>query len=1134
MIKDNIYYLKYNKNIMQIFGNWEKNNRDFLNLIISESKKSEEILFVSGFSSLGFFAHLFKEIYLDTNKKTKKIKFIIGNEITKPTNNIREEVKKHFKNNSFDYYYFSGIELLKKFLSNKKVLDKELGFSRDLDLEIKIEDGDRTLHAKIFVYDNNIIYGSSNLSYSGTVSQLELNSQIFKNEDSFVKIKSIAQAYWNSKTAIDYKKDLLSLFEDNITFCDSFENAMSIFQDNFINGDWFRKESLKYQEEFYNQLWVHQQRSIGQAITILQKYGAVIIAEPTGSGKTKIATTILRWLYDNTESRGLGGNIVVVCPPNVVEEWTNEIQNKYKISGVDIISSGIINSIDDDKHRSKLLNLQNAKIVLIDEAHTYSNLLSKRGRNLLINNSSDYLILLTATPLNKVLDDYKGLLMQVGGDALDINDINNLNKYVFSGNTDYVFDLSEKQKEFYKKAITSVTVRKTKKEINQFSLANKKNTKTGRYPTETTKNYQFNFNNEQLEKIKEILKLQEKLSGLAYFRKDIENINSEKKERSRSRGLSKHFLIYNFRSSKAAFIEHICGTKQAAIDCNIPLDEKYSINGKINDLKSFKKIIFKKNKVWSSKQIFEEDVDKEISTYEKIYEIAKSMDDVVANSKIIKILEIMATPNNMGYKKCLVFDKTPITVIYLEHLIKKIIQNNKLNYSTISIIGENKSNNLDKFKELFGLNKNGEYKIINCIGFASNILSESVNLQGSDTILFSDTPLTPVMAEQRIGRISRMNSPYDEINIYWPDMIEDLYLNTDSLLIFRFQNIEELIQNNITIPNFLKNKVIEKNNIEFLLDEEDGEEGVLKRIVKNQESDLDYESEYEINNEIQIFKKLVDSKALDIEDYFEKLNKFFIKILGGNKISSSSNNNLYNFINITTKNESEWGLFVITTNIKSTPQIIFIDKQNDTYETELDKIVLLLEKNINNVNEINQLSLLRKTNTITEDVFSETMKWYNKVIKNSFMKTTSILNRKTSKTFEEFDKYINYLIGIENQSSTPNKHIINGYQEIKNIISQSNKNTNFIAQRWFYYFKEKWREYLIEEFNSKSKNSFNKIFNGKIPLFKDIKHKINTNKDFSSPEDLYLKFISGNNEENNEIKYNIKLAIVCFKKMDIR
>lgn len=1120
---------------MKIFGNWEKDNKDFLDLIISESKKSKEILFVSGFSSLGFFSHLFKEVYLDPNRTTKKIKFIIGNEVTKPTYRIQEEVKKHFKNNSFDYYYFSGIELLKKFLSNKKLLDKELGFSRDLDLEIKIEEGERTLHAKIFVYDNSIIHGSSNLSYSGTVSQLELNSQVFSSEETFPVIKSIAQEYWNSKTAVDYKKDLLSLFEENITFCDSFENAMHVFQDNFINGDWFRKESLKYQEEFYNQLWVHQQRSIGQAVTILQKYGAVIIAEPTGSGKTKIATTILKWLYDNTESRGLGGNIVVVCPPNVVDEWTNEIQNKYKISGVDIISSGIINSIDDDKHRSKLLNLQNAKIVLIDEAHTYSNLLSKRGKNLLINNSSDYLILLTATPLNKVLDDYKGLLMQVGGDALDVNDINNLNKYVFSGNADYIFDLQEKQKEFYKKAITSVTVRKTKKEINEFSLANKKNTQTGRYPVEITQNYQFNFNLQQLEKIKKILELQEKLSGLAYFRKDIENIISEKKERSRSKGLSKHFLIYNFRSSKAAFIEHICGTKQASIDCDIPLDDKYSINGKISDLKSFKNVIFKKNKIWSSKQLFEEEIDKEINIYEQMYQIIKGMDDVVAQSKISKILEIMSNPTNRGYKKCLVFDKTPITVIYLENIIKKIIKENKLNYTTIAIIGENKLNYLDQFKEYFGLNKNNEYKPINCIGFASNILSESVNLQGADTILFSDTPLTPVMAEQRIGRISRMNSPYDEISIYWPDMIEELYLNTDSLLIFRFQNIEELIQNNITIPNFLKNKVIEKSNLEFLIEEENNQESILKKIVKNQDIDLGEELEYEINNELQTFKKLVDNKDLDIEDYFEKLNQFFIKILGKNKISNIKNNNLYNFINITTKNESEWGLFVITTNVKSTPQIIFIDKQKNIYETDLDKIVISLEKNISNIEEVNQLSLLSKNNTISEEVFSETMKWYNKTIKNSFLKATSILNRKTSKTFEEFDKYINYLIGVESQKGNPNTTIINGYQEIKKIISTSNKNTNSIAQRWFYYFKDKWRDYLLDEFNNhKTKGSFSKVFNGKIPLFKDIKHKINTNKDFTSPEDLYLKFISGNNEENNEIKYNIKLAIVCFKKEDIK
>ena len=100
-----------------IYGNWDKGSKEFLDDIIKTSKNSESILFVSGFSSVGFFAYLFKEIYLDKNSKTKSIKFILGNEIYKSTNKVQDAIKNHFKEHTFDYYYFAGIELLKRFIA---------------------------------------------------------------------------------------------------------------------------------------------------------------------------------------------------------------------------------------------------------------------------------------------------------------------------------------------------------------------------------------------------------------------------------------------------------------------------------------------------------------------------------------------------------------------------------------------------------------------------------------------------------------------------------------------------------------------------------------------------------------------------------------------------------------------------------------------------------------------------------------------------------------------------------------------------------------------------------------------------------------------------------------------------------
>ncbi len=1124
---------------MTIYGNWETDNKDFLNEIIRLSKESESILFVSGYSSLGFFSYLFKEIYLDKGSKTKNINLILGNEISKSSHKIQDEIKNYFEEHSFDYYYFAGIELLKKFLNDKKGLDKDLGFSKNINLNIKIETGGRKLHAKIFVFDKDIIYGSSNLSYSGTVEQLEINKKANQNTDKqeFLKVKEIADHYWNSPTAIDYQKELLEVFNSNIEISPDFKTSMHLFQDNFINGNWFKNATHKYQNEIYDKLWVHQKRSVWQALKILDRDGAVIIAEPTGSGKTKIAATVLRYLYDKySETNNLNGNIVVVCPPNVEKEWTEEIIEKYKITGVDIISSGIINTIDDEKHIKHLLSLKNAKILLLDEAHTYANLLTKRGKNLLFNNYTDYLVMLTATPLNKVISDYRGLLMQIGGDCLEEEHVKNLNNEIFVKNgKKYVFDLDQHQKEYYKKAISSITVRKTKEEINNFSKENKTKALIGRYPKEITKNYDFKLTEEDGIHLNNIVKLSQSLKGFAYLNKDFYSVKEPQRELVKIKGLAKHFLIYNLRSSKVAIIEHIDGTNSHKIKdlFNYSQINKSEIKGKIQDLTKFKtqvkwKFESKWAFLWKTKQEFDKEIDTEINIYNDILEECLLMSDLISTSKITKLLKIMTKKApKFDYRKCIVFDKIPITVLYLEHLFKKEVEFNNLDCGTISIIGDNKNELIDEFKAIFGLNKNGEYREINCVGFASNILSESVNLQGADVMFFSDTPLTPTIAEQRIGRISRMNSPYENIYIYWPNLPNELFLNTDSLLVYRFYNITETIKSNISIPLMLKEKVVNKIGTRLTAQDLGLDEERIKELMDIQtelnstNETLSEEEKFDFEEELKTILKM--SNSLEIEDSFEKLNNFFSSLLGSNTTTNLNyKQNLYNFITVQDGKDNEWGLFVVSTNINTTPQIVFFDKKNHTQELFLDGIVERLKKNVLSLDEVETVSLIK--NGISEDYFSETMDYYINQINNLFIKSSNILTKKHEKAFDRFRYWVEIL--LDNAKNLNDKDLIIGYEEVLNSLNKANKNTPKIAQKWFNFFMEEWAKFIKVEFE----NNKRAPFNNSIPLYEmfTTDRMYQTFKD-NSPEAIYLKYINDGEYSNKKIKFKIRFAIVCFK-----
>lgn len=1122
-----------------IYGNWSGNSREFLDDIINTSKQSENLLFVSGFSSVGFFAYLFKEIYLDKKSKTKHIKFILGNEISKSSYNIQDEVKKHFEENSFDYYYFAGIELLKKFIQDKQKLDKELGFSRKIDLEIKIEIGSRRLHAKIFVFDDDVIFGSSNLSYSGTVEQLEINKKTNKTVEvkEFTQVKDIAESYWDSLTAVNYKKNLLEVFNSNIEIVNDFKSSMVFFQDNFINGNWFKNATHKYQNDIYDKLWVHQKRSVWQALKVLDRDGAVIIAEPTGSGKTKIAATVLRYLYDKySENNSLTGNIVVVCPPNVEAEWTEEIIDKYKITGVDIISSGKINTIDEERNIKHLLNLKNAKILLLDEAHTFANLLTKRGKNLLFNNYTDYLVMLTATPLNKVISDYKGLLMQIGGDCLEEDHVKNLNNEIFVKNGEkYVFDLDKHQQQYYKNAVSSITVRKTKEEINAFSKENKNKTLVGRYPKEITKNYNFKLTNSDSLHLANIVELSKKLKGYAYLSKDLSKIKNPKSELAKIRGLANHFIIYNVRSSKVAIIEHIEGTLSNDIKklFNNELISKNEIKGKINDLSKFKaQIKWSYNAqwafLWKTKEVFDYELNNEIEIYRAILQECLWMSDSIALSKIDKLLTIINRKySKFAYHKCLVFDKIPITVLYLEHLFKKEINSKKLDFNTISITGDNKEKVLDSFKKIFGINKDGKYKEVNYIGFASNILSESVNLQGANVMFFSDTPLTPTIAEQRIGRISRMNSPYDNIYIYWPNLPDELFLNTDRLLVYRFHSITQTIKSNISLPIMLKEKVINKIDSKLTakdlgLSSKDIDELVeVQKIATANNENLSDEEQFDFDDELKTILRM--DSSIEIEDSFEKLNNFFIKLLGANKTTNTNyKQNLYNFITIQNKKDNEWGLFVVSTNINSTPQIIFFDKSNHTQETSLNGVFNYLNKNITSLEVVRTISLIKQE--ITEQDFSKNMDYYTKQITNLFVKSSNILTKKHEKAFERFKDWLEVL--IEKAEYEKDFQSMSGYKEILNTLNTPNKSTPKIAQKWFNFFIEEWMKFVKDELETEKYAPFQ----NSIPLYEmyTTDRMCKTFKN-SSPEDIYLKFINDGDEASKKIKFKIRFAVVCFK-----
>lgn len=88
------------------------------------------------------------------------------------------------------------------------------------------------------------------------------------------------------------------------------------------------------------------------------------------------------------------------------------------------------------------------------------------------------------------------------------------------------------------------------------------------------------------------------------------------------------------------------------------------------------------------------------------------------------------------------------------------------------------------------------------IALCSDALNEGLNLQGAAAVIHLDLPTTLRVAEQRVGRVDRMDSPHHRITVWWPQDGKAFATRAIELLLARRQASESLLGSNLPIPAF--------------------------------------------------------------------------------------------------------------------------------------------------------------------------------------------------------------------------------------------------------------------------------------------------------------------------------------------
>lgn len=777
--------------------------RTVLEVVLKDIADSENYLVVTGFTSLAHIIELFggKVAF----GKLQDVRIVLGFEPE-----LRE--RKLWRSAELDRdikEYWAGQHYS---LLNGGVVIKVIELIKEERICFRLSDG---LHAKIYLGDLHTILGSANFSKNGTTLQHEANIRIANDsgnpveQQQYQQIKQIAENYYllgkpYNEATIDLLKTLLKL----TTWQEALARAIA----ELLDKQWLNDIPELYNKLNSLKLWPSQRVGLGQSMYILQTQGCVLIADPTGSGKTKMISTLqlvlYNWLWET--GRRNKSYAVTICPPLVRDSWHKEfVDIEFSQSGQ--ISMGALSYTKGHSHATHLKEIRNANILVVDEAHNFLNLHSYRSISV-AEHTSDNIILATATPINKKPKDLMRLIEILGVDNLGDQELDDFKvlkkqKHIKSNSPQFAA---------LKTYIEKFIVRRTKTQLNKLidrepHLYVNREGKECRYPNHIPEIYRTGETKQDQTIAQQINDLASNLKGLIYLQRIITPDDLEPKDEQyhidlrlrAAKALAKYNIQAKMRSSKAALLEHIRGTEAALAEYNFKSSKEKSGNV----LATIEKLgqALPKNQLkhvcpeWlTDLELYQQAAKEEIAIYEQIADLSINLSLSRELKKVKELLKLFK-----DHALVLAFDSTVLTLDFLSQLIRTNYPESIIEHHVVT--GNSSKTAIAAVLKKFDLGSPSK----NVLAFCSDSMSEGVNLQQASALMFLDMPSVLRIAEQRIGRIDRLDSPHKEIKVYWPLDKPEFALRSDGRLIRTSFDTESLIGSNFTIPDEIMDRHLE-------------------------------------------------------------------------------------------------------------------------------------------------------------------------------------------------------------------------------------------------------------------------------------------------------------------------------------
>ncbi len=759
---------------------------------------SDEVLLVIGFASLDKVIDLLAE--RSERMGAQQIRILFGNEPFPPGSKWSAISTKPLDDQIRDYWLQQGISPSPAAVFRARELITQ-GIA-----SVRIR---RRLHAKIYASASTAILGSSNFTEPGLRTQSEGNVRFDSGEERRREdTRLLAESFW--KLGKDYRDGLLVLL-DKLLHAVTWREALARAASCILEGDWAKNYvPARDVEELARELWPHQRQGIAQALWILENVGSVLVADATGSGKTLMGAWIIRGAYSQQHRKGYIRRVapVILAPPGVLMSWEDDLREAGHALPVD--SPGPLSNEAAIKHRRILKAVADADVLAVDEAHRYVNRSARTNR--LLAHYADQVLLFTATPINRGEQDLLGMIELLGADNLSDEALElfaKRRKRLRHG--DRVEAPEELER--IRLEIQRFMVRRTRKQLNAIvdrdpARYQLRSGRIARYPRHHPGYYNCGATEEDLAIAREIESLASEITGIARIGKKLQLSEllarmglTEDDYVSRligsARALARYTVLDCLRSSRAALYEHVFGTERALDKFHIthfrggktPTGNVVAALTQLAGhppewrLESVEKDAVP-SWLWDP-LAHREECERDRTRYERIGMLVARLSETRERHKAEFVQSLAA--------------RKGVVLAFDFHLISLAVIRRLLNAAGVPcgiFTGQRGRSARRQAEDVAGPDAPSRPFVMLC----SDALSESLNLQGSSCVVHLDTPTVIRTAEQRAGRVDRMNTRYDDVEVWWPRDPPGFAPRQRDLLRDRHRLVREWIGANLELP----------------------------------------------------------------------------------------------------------------------------------------------------------------------------------------------------------------------------------------------------------------------------------------------------------------------------------------------